>query len=367
MKKQLGYGLVLSVALLAAQMGVAGTGYVNTGMTRVEQEVRRELITLPFYSVFDHFTFSVSGDTVTLMGHVQQPSMKAAAEKAVKGIEGVEIVKNEIEVLPPSPNDDTLRLGLYRAIYGNSTLQPLSIRALPPIHIIVKNGHVTLEGFVPNEMQKNIANLQAKGVSGVFSVTNNLRLDSEVSWPSAGKKEKVAKGPAELNERPAFLPTVSTSGDESKEITNLLAEAKSHAVELKQDALEMESFTRSTLSWGTHAAKITEIRNHVNAMGELASKLNSLKPAASVWQAQAIERIVPVLRELARNVEATIAHLSEEQGRHLQTPEHKEYLGTNAELATKLTELISNYVDYGNTKADLQRLTQKLEVSDRQL
>jgi hyperosmotically inducible protein len=366
MKKQLGYGLVLSVALLAAQIGVAGTGYVSTGLTRIEQEVRRELMTVPFYSVFDHFTFNVSGDTVTLSGHVTQASLKSAAESAVNGIEGIETIKNEIEVLPLSTNDDALRSALYGSIYGQPTLQPLSIRALPPIHILVKNGHVTLEGFVANEMQRNIAGLQANGVSGVFSVANNLRLDSESQWPPAAKKVGADKVASSLQKRQAAVPVVASAEEESKEITELLAEARSHAAELNQDAAEMESFTRSAVSWGSHAVKITEIKNHVNLMGELVSNLRHHKPNAAEWQAQAIERIVPVLQELAANVEATINHLSQEQGRHLQTPAHKEYLSTNAELASKLSELVADYVDYGNTKTELQRLTQKLEVAEKQ-
>jgi hyperosmotically inducible periplasmic protein len=106
---------------------------------------------------------------------VTRPSLKSDAENVVKRIEGVEQVVNQIEVLPLSPSDDRLRTRLYRAIYGHSALQTLSIRAVPPIHIIVQNGDVTLEGVVANEMQKNIAGMQARSVSGVFSVTNNLQ------------------------------------------------------------------------------------------------------------------------------------------------------------------------------------------------
>jgi hyperosmotically inducible periplasmic protein len=148
-------------------------------MSRIEKEVRREIVTLPFYSLFDNFTFRVDGQSVTLMGKVSRPTLKSDAENVVKKIEGVGKVNNQIEVLPLSPNDDRLRLALYRSIYGHSVLQTLAVRAVPPIHIIVENGNVTLEGVVANEMQKNIAGVQAKGVSGVFSVTNNLRVESE--------------------------------------------------------------------------------------------------------------------------------------------------------------------------------------------
>jgi len=100
-------------------------------------------------------------------------------QEVVKAVEGVSTVNNEIQVLPLSPNDDRLRLALYRSIYGNSALQTLAIRAVPPIHIIVENGNVTLEGYVANSMQKTIAGAQANSVPGVFSVTNNLLEDDK--------------------------------------------------------------------------------------------------------------------------------------------------------------------------------------------
>ena len=95
----------------------------------------------------------------------------------VKSIEGVEKVINKIEVLPVSPNDERIRVAVYRAIYGQSALQRYGLQAVPPIHIIVNNGNVTLEGVVANEADKNIANIQANGVSGVFSVKNNLKVE----------------------------------------------------------------------------------------------------------------------------------------------------------------------------------------------
>ena len=179
MTKQLRTGMILGAALLAAQLGFANNHKTEAGANRIEREVRRELVTLPFYSLFDNFAFRVDGYTVTLMGKVSRPTLKSDAENVVKRIEGVEKVENQIEVLPLSPNDERLRLALYRAIYGHSVLQTLSIRAVPPVHIIVENGDVTLEGIVANEMQKNIAGIQANGVHGVFSVKNNLRVESE--------------------------------------------------------------------------------------------------------------------------------------------------------------------------------------------
>ena len=144
---------------------------------RLEREVRHELVTLPYYDVFDNLEFRVDGGQVTLSGQVVRPTLRSGAENVVKNIEGVEKVTNNIEVLPLSPNDDRLRIAVYRAIYGHTALQRYSIRSVPPIHIIVKNGNVTLEGVVANEGDKNIANIQANGVSGVFSVKNNLRVD----------------------------------------------------------------------------------------------------------------------------------------------------------------------------------------------
>lgn len=179
MKNQLRTGMILGTALMAAQLGFAEHHKTDVARSRIDREVRRELVTLPFYSLFDNFTFSVNGETVTLMGKVSRPTLKSDAENVVKRIEGVEKVNNLIEVLPLSPNDDRLRMALYYSIYGHSALQTLSFRAVPPIHIIVENGNVTLEGIAANEMQKNIAGIQANSVPGLFSVTNNLRVESK--------------------------------------------------------------------------------------------------------------------------------------------------------------------------------------------
>jgi len=171
--------MVLGATLMLAQAGFAGSRVPNSTESAVEQHVRTELVTLPFYNLFDSFSFRVDGDTVTLAGKVTQPTLKTDAERVVKRVEGVKTVRNQIEVLPLSPNDDRLRLSLYRAIYGHTVLQTLAIRAVPPIHIIVENGNVTLEGAVLNSMEKTVAGMQANAVPGVFSVTNNLAVDSE--------------------------------------------------------------------------------------------------------------------------------------------------------------------------------------------
>ena len=143
------------------------------------KEVRHQLLLLPYYSVFDNLLYKVDGDKVTLMGQVVRPTLKSDAENAVKGIEGISSVENQIQVLPTSPMDDQLRRAVYRAIYGDTSLSRYGWAAVPSIHIIVNNGHVTLEGVVDSEGDKNLANLRACGVPNVFSVTNNLSVGSE--------------------------------------------------------------------------------------------------------------------------------------------------------------------------------------------
>jgi hyperosmotically inducible protein len=134
---------------------------------------------LPYYGVFDNLEYRVDGGTVTLMGQVVRPTLKSDAERVVKHIEGVEQVVNNIEVLPLSPNDDRIRRAEFRAIYqGGQLADRYGFQAVPSIHILVKNGHVTLVGVVNSEMDKNIAGVQANGVPGVFSVTNDLRVES---------------------------------------------------------------------------------------------------------------------------------------------------------------------------------------------
>jgi len=144
----------------------------------IKREVRHELVMLPWYSVFDNLAYSVNGYQVTLVGQVVRPSLKSDAEAAVKKIEGVESVDNQIEVLPPSPNDDQIRRAEFRAIYSQPSLQRYAEGAVPPIHIIVNNGHVSLEGAVATDADKDVANIQANTVPGVFSVTNNLTVES---------------------------------------------------------------------------------------------------------------------------------------------------------------------------------------------
>jgi hyperosmotically inducible protein len=146
---------------------------------RITREVRHELVMLPYYGVFDNLAYKVDGTTVTLLGQVTRPTLKSDAGNVVKRIEGVEKVDNQIQVLPLSPMDDRIRVAEYRSIYGQAGLDRYAMQAVPPIHIIVDNGKVTLEGVVANESDKDLANVRANTVSGVFSVVNNLRVESK--------------------------------------------------------------------------------------------------------------------------------------------------------------------------------------------
>lgn len=143
---------------------------------RIVKQVRHELLMLPYFGVFDHIAYKVEGFKVTLLGEVVRPVTKSDAEDAVKHIEGVEKVDDQIEVLPLSPLDNGLRRRLFRAIYGYPALERYALGVQKPIRIIVKGGHVTLEGVVDSEGDKNIAGIRANGVANVFSVTNNLQV-----------------------------------------------------------------------------------------------------------------------------------------------------------------------------------------------
>ncbi|HTS65835.1 MAG TPA: BON domain-containing protein [Candidatus Acidoferrales bacterium] len=166
---------------------------------RIAQEVRKQILSLPQYGVFDNLSFGIRQNTVILRGAASRPTLKSSAENVVKKIEGVESVENEIDVLPLSPNDDRIRAAVYVSIYGYGPLQRYTsnrgggrtglsvaraaggITADPPmgfhaIHIIVKNGNVTLAGVVDNEGDLAIAEMRANSVNGVFSVQNELQV-----------------------------------------------------------------------------------------------------------------------------------------------------------------------------------------------
>ncbi len=143
----------------------------------LERQVGKELRKLPDFSVFDNLEFRVRGYRVELYGQVVHGSLKSAAERVVRRLEGVEAVDNRIEILPASVNDDRLRQALLQSIYSRPPLQRYAVQAVPPVHIIVKRGHVTLAGVVANESERNAAYVLASSVPGSFSVTNRLRVE----------------------------------------------------------------------------------------------------------------------------------------------------------------------------------------------
>jgi hyperosmotically inducible periplasmic protein len=163
-------GLVMALPSYASN----GPGQSAT----LDERVRHALATIPYYNVFDDLSFRVDNGVVTLFGEVTQPVVKDDAGRSVKHIEGVTAVNNEIEVLPLSPFDNQIRRATYRAIYGYPALQRYAEGVVPAIHIIVKDGHVTLKGVVATEMDKQMAFMRANGVPNVFSVDNDLEVRS---------------------------------------------------------------------------------------------------------------------------------------------------------------------------------------------
>jgi hyperosmotically inducible protein len=172
--------ICLSVFGFAAsgQQGAASRSVLPgaQGQDRILREVRHELVMLPYYGVFDNLAYGVDGHTVTLTGQVTKPTLRSDAENAVRRIEGVMRVMNRIEVLPLSTIDDQLRLAEYRSIY-RPPLDRYAMQAVPPIHIIVDSGRVTLVGVVASQADKDMAGVRANGISGVFGVTNNLSVE----------------------------------------------------------------------------------------------------------------------------------------------------------------------------------------------
>ncbi len=177
------YLRVVGSLIVVLVFGVMGTVQMALGQTnpRIVREVRHELVTLPYYGVFDWLTYEVQNDgTVVLRGEVVRPSTKSDAEGRVKEIDGVGRVVNQIDVLPNSPSDDRLRLALYRSIYGfNSPLFRYATQSVPSIHIVVNRGHVTLKGVAANRGDAQLAYVRARGVPGSFSVKNELVIENE--------------------------------------------------------------------------------------------------------------------------------------------------------------------------------------------
>jgi hyperosmotically inducible protein len=168
--------VIQAVLLLAYSAWGQSNQVPQKAEERIQKEVRHQLLLLPRLSVFDNLAYKVEGYKVTLLGQVREPVLKSDAENAVKHIEGVEQVDNQIEVLPTSPMDDRLRRQLFASIYGYAPLEKYAMPVVKPIRIIVKNGNATLEGVVDSEADKNAAEIRAKSVPGVFSVTNHLQV-----------------------------------------------------------------------------------------------------------------------------------------------------------------------------------------------
>jgi len=184
MKRQfLNMTLAVAGAVLATIPSFAASNDTAAPETqaRLAEKVRHELVMLPYFNIYDDLSFRLENSKVVLLGEVTRPTLKSDAEGVVKRIAGVTGVENNIEVLPLSNFDNGIRVRVARAVYGQSSLNRYALGSLPSIHIIVKNGNVTLEGVVANEMDRNIAGIQANSVSGVFNVTNNLRVESKRS------------------------------------------------------------------------------------------------------------------------------------------------------------------------------------------
>lgn len=170
--------LALAVAFfIAASTAMAASNTQDDVNYQTTRQIRKELLKLPYYGVFDNIAFEVKDDTVILYGQVVRSSTRSDAARRVAKIEGIDKVVNKIEVLPLSRFDDGIRARTYRAVFSKGGLYRYAAGTNPSVHIIVRNGHVTLEGVVATRGDSNLANLAANGVSGVFSVTNNLRVE----------------------------------------------------------------------------------------------------------------------------------------------------------------------------------------------
>lgn len=170
--------LTMALILLTSVAALARQGQEG-GDAATRKEIRKKLVTLPYYGIFDNLEYKLEGDTVILSGQVLRPSTRKDAERRVAKIEGIERVVNNIQVLPLSHFDDSIRIRTARAIFRTGGLYRYAAGVNPSVHIIVRNGHITLEGVVASKGDSRLAYLTANGVTGVFSVTNNLRIEGE--------------------------------------------------------------------------------------------------------------------------------------------------------------------------------------------
>jgi hyperosmotically inducible protein len=170
----------LNMPILAADQTVTNLMQEQKTEGQLEKNIRHELIMLSNYTVFDNLEFRLKDDnTVILSGQVVWATLKDDAKQAVEHVEGVKDIENDIEILPISPSDYTIRRREFFTIYNQVGFERYAIQAVPPIHIIVKNGNVTLEGVVDDQYDRNLAEMAANNVPDVFHVTNNLRINHE--------------------------------------------------------------------------------------------------------------------------------------------------------------------------------------------
>lgn len=168
--------LFIAVSVAVAAPGVSSASADNQ---RLVKQVRHELLTLPYYGVFDNLAYKVEGNTVTLYGQVVRSSTRTDAERRVRRLPGVAQVVNQIELLPLSGFDDQIRVRAYRTVFRTGGLYRYAMGSNPSLHIVVNNGHLTLEGVVGSRMDRQLAYMAANSVPGVFSVTNNLQVEGE--------------------------------------------------------------------------------------------------------------------------------------------------------------------------------------------
>ena len=182
-----GFGLVMAIllialapqALTAKTEGSAKSASTTQSYSQLSKQVRKRLVSLPYYGVFDNLAYSIDGSRVTLHGEVVRPSTRSDAERSVRRIEGVSQVINNIRVLPLSSFDDSIRVSTYRALNRTGGLYRYFMGANPSVHIIVDRGNVTLTGMVGSKMDRQLAYTAARGVSGAFSVTNKIQVEGE--------------------------------------------------------------------------------------------------------------------------------------------------------------------------------------------
>lgn len=174
--------LMLAAVLVAAGSAVASTDptpAAGDNDAQIAQKIVHEIRMYPRYTIFDNVNVKVHDGEVDLVGQVSQPFKKGDMGRLAQHVAGVRSVTNEIEVLPTSLFDDRLRLQIARSIYRDPSLSRYAIQAIPPIHVIVDNGHVTLEGVVNNDMEKTIAGIRASQAGLSFGqVVNNLRVEN---------------------------------------------------------------------------------------------------------------------------------------------------------------------------------------------